>query len=298
MPVCNVTRLAIKGYNVLQYLDVYCLESLLSAECFNSPYGFVHFPAYAENISYTAGKEYDIQASVSSSLKLFPINTDESETLTGGTTANYFDTGANLIQRACTTLDETLLRICTYWARFVLRRQVPGTGDDCGTARYGQHRATNAGDVAMYYWHARRTRVDAALQVIIRLYIVGRWTRTSTRTSHQSLSAGMGPRLPKINWYIKLAVEVVVSGFSLAVARSEGHQNADPLGKPDRTSQNREALLKDREAVLKDREGLLEVREGLLKNREGLLKDRLRVLKDREGVLKNREQALKNRERI
>ncbi|KAG1867476.1 hypothetical protein C8R48DRAFT_671705 [Suillus tomentosus] len=101
----------------------------------------------------------------------------------------------------------------------------------------------------------------------------------------------MGPRLPKINWYIKLAVEVVVSGFSLAVARSEGHQNADPLGKPDRTSQNREALLKDREAVLKDR-------EGLLKNREGLLKDRLRVLKDREGVLKNREQALKNRERI
>ncbi|KAG2034238.1 hypothetical protein BDR03DRAFT_1013575 [Suillus americanus] len=38
-------------------------------ECFNSPYGFVHFPVYAENIGYTAGKEY-IQASVSESVKM------------------------------------------------------------------------------------------------------------------------------------------------------------------------------------------------------------------------------------
>jgi omega-amidase len=159
-------------------------------ECFNSPYGFVHFPTYAENIGYTAGKDYDIQASVSESVKMLSstakeagiwliggsiperdaetnkiyntctvysptgalvashrkvhlfdidipgkITFKESETLTGGTTTNYFDTGTNFIHSACAAPDKTLSRICTYWPRVVLRRQVPGTSNDCGTAR-------------------------------------------------------------------------------------------------------------------------------------------------------------------
>ncbi|GBE82573.1 carbon-nitrogen hydrolase [Sparassis latifolia] len=116
-------------------------------ECFNSPYGHVHFPVYAETIGYTPGKPYDVVASVSESVKvlsstakeagvwllggsiperdtdgfkiyntatvysprgelvathrkvhLFDIDIPgkitfkESETLTGGTTMNFFDT--------------------------------------------------------------------------------------------------------------------------------------------------------------------------------------------------------------
>ncbi|KAJ7576831.1 carbon-nitrogen hydrolase [Mycena floridula] len=116
-------------------------------ECFNSPYGHVHFPVYAENIGFTPGKPYDAVKSQSESVKMLSsvaqetgiwliggsiperdIATDkvyntctvyspkgnlvamhrkvhlfdidipgkikfkESETLTGGTTLNYFDT--------------------------------------------------------------------------------------------------------------------------------------------------------------------------------------------------------------
>ncbi|XP_006463431.1 hypothetical protein AGABI2DRAFT_194259 [Agaricus bisporus var. bisporus H97] len=116
-------------------------------ECFNSPYGHVHFPVYAEDIGFTSGKPYDIASSASESVKMLSdaaketstwliggsiperdgrdgkvyntctvynpkgelvvthrkvhlfdidipgkITFKESETLTGGTTTNYFDT--------------------------------------------------------------------------------------------------------------------------------------------------------------------------------------------------------------
>ncbi|ETW85582.1 hypothetical protein HETIRDRAFT_309934 [Heterobasidion irregulare TC 32-1] len=116
-------------------------------ECFNSPYGHVHFPVYAETIGFKPGKTYDVQKSSSESVRLLSeaakeagiwliggsiperdaedgkvyntatvynpqgdlvaihrkvhlfdidipgkITFKESETLTGGTTLNYFDT--------------------------------------------------------------------------------------------------------------------------------------------------------------------------------------------------------------
>jgi len=116
-------------------------------ECFNSPYGHVHFPVYAENIGFTPGTPYDTAKSESESVKMLSsvaqetgiwliggsiperdvasdkvyntctvyspkgdlvamhrkvhlfdidipgkIKFKESETLTGGTTLNYFDT--------------------------------------------------------------------------------------------------------------------------------------------------------------------------------------------------------------
>lgn len=39
-------------------------------ECFNSPYGHVHFPTYAETINFEPGKEYDIANSASESVKM------------------------------------------------------------------------------------------------------------------------------------------------------------------------------------------------------------------------------------
>lgn len=39
-------------------------------ECFNSPYGHVHFPVYAEKIGFTAGQIYDVEKSESESVKM------------------------------------------------------------------------------------------------------------------------------------------------------------------------------------------------------------------------------------
>ncbi|KZW00301.1 putative nitrilase [Exidia glandulosa HHB12029] len=39
-------------------------------ECFNSPYGHVHFPQYAEEINYTPGKRYDTATTGAESIKM------------------------------------------------------------------------------------------------------------------------------------------------------------------------------------------------------------------------------------
>jgi len=39
-------------------------------ECFNSPYGHVHFPVYAETIGYTPGVAFDVQKCESDSVKM------------------------------------------------------------------------------------------------------------------------------------------------------------------------------------------------------------------------------------
>ena len=39
-------------------------------ECFNSPYGHVHFPVYAEKIGFVSGQPYDIEKSESDSVKM------------------------------------------------------------------------------------------------------------------------------------------------------------------------------------------------------------------------------------
>ncbi|KAI9446840.1 carbon-nitrogen hydrolase [Lactarius indigo] len=116
-------------------------------ECFNSPYGHVHFPVYAESIGFRKGEKYDVDSSQSESVKMLSeaaktegvwllggsipekdpsdgnvyntstvyspqgelvathrkvhlfdidilgkITFKESETLTGGSTTNFFDT--------------------------------------------------------------------------------------------------------------------------------------------------------------------------------------------------------------
>lgn len=42
----------------------------LCKECFNSPYGHVHFPVYAEKIGFTSEEPYDIRKSESESVKM------------------------------------------------------------------------------------------------------------------------------------------------------------------------------------------------------------------------------------
>ncbi|KAI9456248.1 carbon-nitrogen hydrolase [Lactarius psammicola] len=122
-------------------------DLIVLPECFNSPYGHVHFPVYAESIGFRKGEKYDVGASQSESVKMLSeaaktegvwllggsiperdssdgnvyntstvyspqgelvathrkvhlfdidipgkITFKESETLTGGSTTNFFDT--------------------------------------------------------------------------------------------------------------------------------------------------------------------------------------------------------------
>lgn len=44
-------------------------DLIVLPECFNSPYGHMHFPTYAETIGYKPGEPYDVAASKSESVK-------------------------------------------------------------------------------------------------------------------------------------------------------------------------------------------------------------------------------------
>jgi omega-amidase len=46
-------------------------------ECFNSPYGHIHFPVYAEKINYNPGQPYDIDASPSETVKMLSATAKE-----------------------------------------------------------------------------------------------------------------------------------------------------------------------------------------------------------------------------
>ncbi|KAI0340153.1 carbon-nitrogen hydrolase [Trametopsis cervina] len=46
-------------------------------ECFNSPYGHVHFPVYAETIGYEPGKEFKVEETESESVKMLSTTAKE-----------------------------------------------------------------------------------------------------------------------------------------------------------------------------------------------------------------------------
>lgn len=61
-------------------------SSCFAQECFNSLYGHVHFPVYAEEISYTPGQTYDVASSPSQTVKMLSAAAkEEGVWLIGGT---------------------------------------------------------------------------------------------------------------------------------------------------------------------------------------------------------------------
>lgn len=64
-----------------------CLDLLMQRrqECFNSPYGATHFPAYAETIGYKPGEPYDPTKSESETIQMLSSVAKETGTwLVGG----------------------------------------------------------------------------------------------------------------------------------------------------------------------------------------------------------------------
>jgi len=52
-------------------------DVIVLPECFNSPYGHVHFPVYAENIAYKYGAPYDVSKSESESVRMLSSTAKE-----------------------------------------------------------------------------------------------------------------------------------------------------------------------------------------------------------------------------
>ncbi|KIY50224.1 carbon-nitrogen hydrolase [Fistulina hepatica ATCC 64428] len=79
-------------------------DLIVLPECFNSPYGVTHFPAYAETIGYRPGQDYDPASSKSESVKMLSSVAKETSTwLIGGRSIPELD-------------DDKLYNTCTVYS--------------------------------------------------------------------------------------------------------------------------------------------------------------------------------------
>ncbi|OAX40808.1 carbon-nitrogen hydrolase [Rhizopogon vinicolor AM-OR11-026] len=95
-------------------------------ECFNSPYGYVHFPTYAENIGYTPGEEYDIQASVSESVKMLSSAAKEAGVWLIGGSIPERDEETDKVYNTCTVYSPTGALVALHRKVHLFDIDIPG----------------------------------------------------------------------------------------------------------------------------------------------------------------------------
>ncbi|KAF7295242.1 CN hydrolase domain-containing protein [Mycena indigotica] len=97
---------------------------VLPVECFNSPYGHVHFPVYAEKIGFIDGKRYDVANTESESVKMLSRAAKLTETwLIGGTIPE--SDGDNLYN-TCTVFNPQGDLVATYRKIHLFDIDIPG----------------------------------------------------------------------------------------------------------------------------------------------------------------------------
>ncbi|KDQ33680.1 hypothetical protein PLEOSDRAFT_1073871 [Pleurotus ostreatus PC15] len=95
-------------------------------ECFNSPYGHVHFPVYAEEIGYTPGTPYDIAKSTSESVKMLSEVAKETKSwLIGGSIPEKDDTDGK-IYNTCTVYSPAGELVCMHRKVHLFDIDIPG----------------------------------------------------------------------------------------------------------------------------------------------------------------------------
>jgi len=78
-------------------------DIIVLPECFNSPYGHVHFPVYAEKIGFIPGEVYDIVKSPSESVRMLSAAAKEVNTwLIGGSIPERDVDDENKVYNTCT----------------------------------------------------------------------------------------------------------------------------------------------------------------------------------------------------
>ncbi|KAF9066832.1 carbon-nitrogen hydrolase [Rhodocollybia butyracea] len=77
-------------------------DLIVLPECFNSPYGHVHFPVYAEKVGFTPGEPYDIEKSESDSVKMLSSAAKECKTWLIGGSIPERDQKSEEVYNTCT----------------------------------------------------------------------------------------------------------------------------------------------------------------------------------------------------
>jgi len=77
-------------------------DIIVLPECFNSPYGHVHFPVYAEHIGYIPGKPYNVDRSGSESVKMLSSAAKQTGTWLVGGSIPERDIADNKVYNTCT----------------------------------------------------------------------------------------------------------------------------------------------------------------------------------------------------
>ncbi|KAH0584200.1 hypothetical protein H2248_009755 [Termitomyces sp. 'cryptogamus'] len=101
-------------------------ELIVLPECFNSPYGHVHFPVYAEEIEFTPGKPYDVAESSSTSVKMLSAAAKETGTWLIGGSIPERDPTTNNIYNTCTVYSPNGDLVATHRKVHLFDIDIPG----------------------------------------------------------------------------------------------------------------------------------------------------------------------------
>ncbi|KAF9533332.1 carbon-nitrogen hydrolase [Crepidotus variabilis] len=100
-------------------------DLIVLPECFNSPYGHIHFPVYAEPIGFVPGKPYDIDQCQSESVKMLSTVARETSTwLIGGSIPECDSNGK--VFNTCTVYDPKGALVATHRKVHLFDIDIPG----------------------------------------------------------------------------------------------------------------------------------------------------------------------------
>ncbi|GLB35266.1 putative carbon-nitrogen hydrolase [Lyophyllum shimeji] len=101
-------------------------DVIVLPECFNSPYGHVHFPVYAENIGFTPGKPYDVAQSPSASVKMLSAAAKEVGAWLIGGSIPERDAATDRIYNTCTVYNPNGDLVATHRKVHLFDIDIPG----------------------------------------------------------------------------------------------------------------------------------------------------------------------------
>ncbi|KAG5645855.1 hypothetical protein DXG03_005197 [Asterophora parasitica] len=101
-------------------------DLIVLPECFNSPYGHVHFPVYAEKIGFTPGRPYDVAKSDSVSVKMLSSAAKETGTWLIGGSIPERDPGTNNVYNTCTVYNPNGDLVATHRKVHLFDIDIPG----------------------------------------------------------------------------------------------------------------------------------------------------------------------------
>ncbi|PPR00676.1 hypothetical protein CVT24_000964 [Panaeolus cyanescens] len=101
-------------------------DIIVLPECFNSPYGHVHFPTYAENIGFTPGKPYNVAETTSESVKMLSAVAKETGTWLVGGSIPERDATDNNVYNTCTVYNPQGELVATHRKVHLFDIDIPG----------------------------------------------------------------------------------------------------------------------------------------------------------------------------